>query len=62
MSQHIDLLAARSIAHERERDLQRSLRQRQESATRHRPVPPQPERHRLQDLLARLHLGHAPSH
>ncbi|WP_134774108.1 hypothetical protein [Ornithinimicrobium flavum] len=61
MSQ-LDHLAARSVARERERDLQVTLRQRE---TRRGPDPgssqPEPESHWLRDMLVHLHLVHAPS-
>lgn len=63
MFQHIDVLAAQSMAHERERDLQRDLAQRG-------PRPGQGHGHVvtrrsaawhawLDDLLVRTHLRHA---
>ncbi|MFK5634430.1 MULTISPECIES: hypothetical protein [unclassified Ornithinimicrobium] len=61
MYQHLDLLAAQSMAHERERELQKDLRQRQAEALR--PPPAAVAWHDwLHDALARLHVGHAPSH
>lgn len=58
MSQ-LDYLAAQSIAHVREHDLQRSLRQ--NAAVRTGPVTPTVRAHRatwLHDALVRLHLAH----
>lgn len=65
MYQPIDLMAARSMARERERDLQTTLRQRQVAARRApvtaSPVPVAPH-HWVHDLLVRVHLAHAPIH
>lgn len=65
MYQHIDLMAAQSMAHERERDLQATLRQRQEAARR-APLRTEPQgssrHHWWHDLLVRTHLAHAPTH
>lgn len=65
MYQHIDLMAAQSMAREREHDLQVTLRQRQ-AAARRAPVGAGPEpavgHHWLHNLLVRVHLAHAPLH
>lgn len=67
MYQHIDLLAAQSMAREREHDLQQTLRQRQHRGTA-RPVAadavPEPAHghHWVHDLLVRVHLVHATPH
>lgn len=64
MHQHLDLLAAQSIAHERERELQHGLRQRE--ADRRRPLLERPAvadgHHWLHDALVHVHLLHTPSH
>lgn len=66
MHQHLDLMAARSMAQERERDLQTTLRRRdpalraQEAAARRTPAVAVDEHHWLHDLLVRVHLAHAP--
>jgi hypothetical protein len=63
MYQHLDLLAAQSVAHERERVLHLALRQR-EQERRVAGVDPVASsgQHRWHDALVRLHLLHAPSH
>lgn len=63
MYQHIDLMAAQSMAHERERELQKSLRQRG-SADGARPAhrPGDSASHGwLHDMLVRAHVLHAPA-
>lgn len=63
MTEHLDYLAAQSIAHERERDLQRSLRQRESAAARPQLPAEVTERHHwFHDALVHLHLLHAPTH
>lgn len=65
MYQHIDLMAAQSMAREREQDLQATLRQRQGIAQRSTSsLEPQPSarHHRVHDLLVRVHLAHVPIH
>lgn len=64
MYQHLDHLAAQSIAHERERDLHKDLRQREIERRRaplERPVTPVAN-HWLRGALVRLHVLHAMSH
>jgi hypothetical protein len=63
MSQHLDLLAAQSMARERERDLRVKLQQSQ--AHRDQPlVRPAASGRRswLQDVLVRTHLRRAATH
>lgn len=65
MNQHIDHLAARSMAQERERDLQLRIRQDQAEAARGTVVTHRPHRGLLSTLhgiLVRAHVLHAPTH
>ncbi|MFB9730919.1 hypothetical protein [Ornithinimicrobium kibberense] len=64
MYQHIDLMAAQSMARERERLTQADLRHR-EASRRRAPAATMPTfapRSRWHDLLVRVHLAHAPTH
>lgn len=65
MYQHIDLMAAQSMAREREHELQATLRER-EAAARRSPAAPvrteSPLHHWLHEMLVRAHLVHAPIH
>lgn len=62
MYQHIDLMAAHSMAHERERELQKTLRQRRPStATRPAHRPAATSHSWLHDILVRAHVLHAPA-
>lgn len=63
MNQHLDLLAAQSVARQRERDLQTTLRRREHAERRSGAdltPPPATRPHLVHDLLVRLHLVHAP--
>lgn len=71
MNQHLDLMAAQSMAREREHDLRSTLRTREAISRRvradavHAPdAAPGPAvgHHWLHDLLVRVHLAHAPIH
>lgn len=65
MYQHIGHLAARSMAQERERDLQLRIRQDQAGAARgtaHTHPAPHGLLLRFHDVLVRAHLMHAPIH
>lgn len=68
MYQHIDLMAAQSMAREREQGVTADLRRRdpqlraQEWAARRTPARSEHEHHWLHDLLVRAHLVHAPIH
>lgn len=62
MSQ-LDVLAAQSMAHEREHTLQTALRRRHpERHVQTVPVAAAPRRHRFHDALVHLHLAHATLH
>ncbi|GGK71561.1 hypothetical protein [Ornithinimicrobium pekingense] len=64
MNQHLDMLAARSMAHERERDLQQQLRQRRTPAQEAGPAPAAAHQwwSWVHEQLVRVHLAHAPTH
>lgn len=69
MSHPLDLMVARSMAHEREHDLRSALRTREAISRRVRAESATPDvepadtgHHWLHDLLVRVHLAHAPVH
>jgi hypothetical protein len=68
MNQNLDIMAARSLAHERERATRTNVRghdaalRAQEGAARRAPSVPDDGHHWLHDLLVRVHLAHAPIH
>ncbi|GGK57168.1 hypothetical protein [Ornithinimicrobium pekingense] len=68
MYQHLDLMAAQSMAREREHGLRAAQRhqdpllRQQEASARHAPPAVDEEHHWFHDLLVRVHLAHAPIH
>lgn len=69
MSHPLDIMVARSMAHEREHDLRSALRTREAISRRVRTEASEPavgladaRHHWLHDLLVRVHLAHAPIH
>jgi hypothetical protein len=68
MNQNLDIMAAQSMAHERERATRMTVRhsdqalRAQEAAARRAPAVPDDGHHWLHDLLVRTHLAHAPIH
>lgn len=62
MTQHLDYLAAHSVAREREHDLQRDLRHREAVAARPQtPTAGAESHHWFHDALVHLHIVHAPT-